>query len=91
VLVPAAATELGDPATDALVLARAKGTAEPFAITARAFEPAGAAVAAADHDALQAGPTGVVPVPLAGARLVPVATGARERPPSTRPRRCPSP
>jgi len=73
VLVLAAATALTDPAADPLVLARAQGTAEPFAITARAFDPAGATVPAADYDALQATASGVVPMPVAAARLVPVA------------------
>jgi hypothetical protein len=70
VLTLAWSTALVDPATDVLALARAKGSADPYEIAARAFGPNGAGVAAANYDALRCDETTCTQVALSGAKLV---------------------
>jgi hypothetical protein len=69
-LLLAANAALVDPTTDALVLARASGTSDPYRVALNSTGIASVAVTAGNYDALQATDTGVKSVTLTGAKLV---------------------
>jgi hypothetical protein len=69
-LLLAANCALTDPATDALVLARASGGSDPYRVALNGTGIASAGVTAANYDALQAASTGLKSVALTGAKLV---------------------
>ncbi|HSM86774.1 MAG TPA: hypothetical protein VLT16_11505 [Candidatus Limnocylindrales bacterium] len=66
-------TALRDPATDPLALARAQGTADPFALVSRSISAGTVAVPGANWDVLQCDNTQCTPVAVNGGKFVPVA------------------
>ncbi len=70
VLQVAAPMALVNAATDAVVLARAAGSSDPYQVALNSLGTATTAVTAANYDALQAGSSGLQNVSLSNAKLV---------------------